>query len=567
MSSSDEEVRASASSESTAIGIQSLLDTVNAQISNRQFDIAALGEGWEAMGKDFPLVGDYVKTRRKLFAEADKIGIGRVVRVLYHATETGARTSAALASQAAALAASNYGAAGAATLGASGLIAAASGPIGVGVMLATAVLSFLAEGDMTPEEALASAQQFYAARQTAIRTLATLNDGSHATQRSIAEQVGFLAKLEAVAALGDDPASFIKHPEVAEKYRTIIRKKGATWADTADEKALSSDVAKRSQAIRAAWQKALQERNAKKAVNKKAVVWMGPVGTRDVSGATVPDAVVKFISCTGDGKPSCGDIAESWTDGKGQKIPGLLQEVKLPSGTKLWSTAEAGDDTTELWLGAFSAGGHIVKRVLNNDADRARVHAVLLADATYVASWKDEKARVPDIIEGFVKLGVDAERDGRLFVATASSSPNKTHPTGAETLAALRKEIEARVGRPFEDVTASAATLFPGLKAPVSVHRMNRVVFADFGGQYAHAEHATIVAPVVWATVIPALHQTSGSTPSGAKAAPPATSDRARPPGLLDRIRDLPSPLKWLGAGVAAVVVAAVVTRKEKEDE
>ena len=79
------------------------------------------------------------------------------------------------------------------------------------------------------------------------------------------------------------------------------------------------------------------------------VLWFGPVNLTQVPGATVPGAYARAMPCVADGSPSCGQIADSWLDGAGRRLPRLLQKVGRDEGT-------AGD----LFLGAFSAGGSAV---------------------------------------------------------------------------------------------------------------------------------------------------------------------------------------------------------------
>jgi peptidoglycan hydrolase-like protein with peptidoglycan-binding domain len=149
------------------------------------------------------------------------------------------------------------------------------------------------------------------------------------------------------------------------------------------------------------------------------VLWCGPVNLTQVPGATVPGAFARALPCTADGSPSCSQIADSWKDADGRRLPRLLQKVGRDEGA-------VGD----LFLGAFSAGGSVIKRLLLHEADRAPIRAVLLADATYTDWASPGNPLAP---EGFVLFCLDALHGGKLFVATASaSSPgnNKTLPSG-----------------------------------------------------------------------------------------------------------------------------------------
>lgn len=206
------------------------------------------------------------------------------------------------------------------------------------------------------------------------------------------------------------------------------------------------------------------------------VVWLGPVSAAQVKGASVPGVPTVNLTCTGDGSPNCGQIADGWLS-SGRRLPGLL------SGRGVDVTAQA-------VMGAFSAGGSAVKRILTNQQDRDQVTAVLLADATYTTT---EGAPA-----GFVEYGVEASSpsSGKMLVATASSAPNKNWPTGAQTLEMMRQAIETRTGRSFEPVTIGTTP------APVSAMRLGNVVFADFGSKVTHPEHATKIAPQIWSSML-----------------------------------------------------------------
>ncbi|MEZ4302162.1 MAG: hypothetical protein R3B70_44960 [Polyangiaceae bacterium] len=222
------------------------------------------------------------------------------------------------------------------------------------------------------------------------------------------------------------------------------------------------------------------------------VLWFGPVNGFQVKGATAHGATPTFLTCTGDGsdgQPTCADRAEAWRDAAGRRLPGLFKRAKL---------AEA--EVHRLYLGAFSAGGQAIKRIALHPEDRARVHAILLADATYTIEWLDAKRTTTRPIEGFLKFALDCIEDGRLFLATASATPNKLYPSGAQSLDGLRRGIESAAGRPFAD--ASADPLWEGLRPPRSALRLRNVILADFGAAYTHGQHATLLAPILWPRAI-----------------------------------------------------------------
>lgn len=144
-------------------------------------------------------------------------------------------------------------------------------------------------------------------------------------------------------------------------------------------------------------------------------------------------------------------------------------------------------------LAAFSAGGSAIKRVLSNPEDRREVVAVALADATYTTEWEDKRRRLAAPIAPFVDYAAEALDGSRLFVATASGAPNKHHPSGAETLDAVRRGAELagarwEAGRPALGAERSWTS--------------GGVRLLDFGRRYQHGQHATVLAPYVWRAVV-----------------------------------------------------------------
>jgi hypothetical protein len=231
-------------------------------------------------------------------------------------------------------------------------------------------------------------------------------------------------------------------------------------------------------------------------MSAKIVIWSGPVNLSQVKGATVPGARAYALPCTGNGDPSCVEIADDFADAEGRRLPHLFQQMGISNQNE------------DLIFGAFSAGGSMVKRLLLHEADRQQVRAVLLADATYTDWVTPAQPLAP---EGFVLFCLDAIVDRKLFVATASSSPNKSLPTGSQTLAAIRKEVERRSGREF------ASFVLPGgiEPAPAEAWRLGNVILADFKSKITHTEHATKLAAPMWQRfLLPWLAEEFGEMPN-----------------------------------------------------
>jgi hypothetical protein len=218
------------------------------------------------------------------------------------------------------------------------------------------------------------------------------------------------------------------------------------------------------------------------------VAWFGPVADFQVPGATVPGAREKFFGCHGAFRPPiCNDIAWSFKGTDGRSLPGMVRRA----GTTM-------DETGRIFLGAFSAGGKVVRRLLFESEDRARIKAVLLSDATY-ASWRDAQKRIPLVQDQLVRFGAEVAtgRSGQLFVATASPSPNFELPTGVEVLRQLRAEIEERVGARF-----SRLDHFFGIEpAPEAAYRLGDVILAEYPMEPLGHKH-TEIAPQVWQKIL-----------------------------------------------------------------
>ena len=215
-----------------------------------------------------------------------------------------------------------------------------------------------------------------------------------------------------------------------------------------------------------------------------------------VKGAELAGVPSFNLTCTGDGSPSCGQIADSWLEADaraaeafadqwkgadGRRLPAMRRALKLAGGPVM--------------LAAYSAGGHAVRRLLQHPADRAEIVAVYLADGTYTTEWTDRQKGQAKPIREFVEYALEAARGDHVFVATASSSPNKTHPTGSQTLDAIRRELEAR-GVHGSTAPLALAGIAPTIPPePERTWRAGRVALLDFAGRFTHQAHATEVAP------------------------------------------------------------------------
>lgn len=234
--------------------------------------------------------------------------------------------------------------------------------------------------------------------------------------------------------------------------------------------------------------------------------WLGPVNLQQVSGAVIADGPTYNLTCTGDGSPTCGAIAEGFTDGDGRKLPGLLASF-------------GADPSEQVALAAFSAGGSVMKRMCLHPADRAQLRVVHSADASYEAT-----AGTHAPVEGYARYMQDALTDPtKLFVATASANPNKSYGSGIEIITATRQLVEQRTGQQF--VLGGA---LPGVDPqPAQLWRLGphgNIWIAEYPS-VPHGQHATLLAPQIWAGLIRPwlagqLQPGPGPVPPGPKPGP-----------------------------------------------
>lgn len=208
-----------------------------------------------------------------------------------------------------------------------------------------------------------------------------------------------------------------------------------------------------------------------------AVVWTGPVNLKQVEGATIPGVPTFVQTCTGDGNPSCGALADGWRDADGRRLPGFRRALKLPEGP--------------LVLAGFSAGGHLLRRLLADPRDRAEILAVYLADAMYTTTWKAARLAAP--IEEVAQYAREAGQAGHLLVATASAAPNKSYPSGSLVLASTAKDAGAKP-QAVKVTRGGAEELY----RPEQSWSLPNAYFLDFGAKLSHEAHATRLARIMW---------------------------------------------------------------------
>jgi hypothetical protein len=219
--------------------------------------------------------------------------------------------------------------------------------------------------------------------------------------------------------------------------------------------------------------------------------WTGPVSYAMTASAVVPGTTHKVIECSGATKlPYCKDVSASMLAGS-RRLPSLLAKLDV-------------DSADPIVLAAFSAGGRFVRELVSSPEDRLMVRAVMLSDATY-SDGRDAEGR-PTVSADWVSFGEFCadERNGRLWVATASPSPNYGKPTGVETLTELLRRIQERVGRPFQPVDG-----FYGVSpAPLAAWRLGNVVFAGYPMEpLGHGGHVELARETFSKILVPWLER------------------------------------------------------------
>ena len=215
------------------------------------------------------------------------------------------------------------------------------------------------------------------------------------------------------------------------------------------------------------------------------VAWLGPASPFQAPGWTPPvGAKVLNLQCQGLTQPTCGTITDGWADASGRHLSSLIAAGKM-------------DPTAvdEVMLNAFSAGGSSVKRICMSADDRAAIPVVVLADGMYTTDRDAQGNAVAP--EGFVRFALDALTGPHLFVATSSSNPNKSYPTGSQTLDAVRREVERRTGRTFQ-----TGGHVPLPVQPVTLWTMGNVIFGDYQALLGHGEHVSVLNAAVWDTIV-----------------------------------------------------------------
>lgn len=276
------------------------------------------------------------------------------------------------------------------------------------------------------------------------------------------------------------------------------------------------------------------------------VVWAGPVANFQVRGATVQDAKELFLGCCGDLTPPC----------KPPTCPTIGNTLMGSPSSLLTKAGVSAGELDGLYLGAYSAGGSVHGRLVKNPEYRKLITALLLSDATYTAQWVNKAKRIPPPITSYVDYAADviSGPGDKLFIATASPNPNGQWATGIENLRATAAEIEKRTGGMFEEYDLQTDPM------PDKAYRLGNVIFAEYGKDVGHGEHATVLAPQIW----PEILQRWIDKGKGPIDVPGGVEPPPVPKPLPLPVEPSPSFVDWLLVGAVAALTFWSVTRAAK---
>jgi len=225
-------------------------------------------------------------------------------------------------------------------------------------------------------------------------------------------------------------------------------------------------------------------------------LWTGPVGNAQVPGCVAPGSkLVTAFTCRNPFRnpiPTCNQIIEGYREGD-RFLPRMLRSRQV-------DPANVG----RVFIGSFSAGHNAVKeRILKSADDRAMIGGVLLADSTYT-DWIEgnpKKGAAPR--PGYVAYMLDCLKQPKIFVATSGASTPPDLPSSSQSMWALANEVERLTGKKFQDFEFPASVSPRPLKAKMlRGDNGGLIVLADYGATVQHPDHALILAPQVWRSIL-----------------------------------------------------------------
>ncbi len=227
-------------------------------------------------------------------------------------------------------------------------------------------------------------------------------------------------------------------------------------------------------------------------------LWLGPIASFQFLPKGWPaypgSSVANFEVHT---QAQAAPLLASWLDSDGRYVPGMLRALGLDPS-----------QVSRLFIGSFSAGHNIAKKITLHPDDRAMITALMLADSEQ-SSWQ------PGHTLGVVPPGYlaycqeSAAGAPRLFCATASTATDGSYASSQATMDALLAEVTAE-----PSFSVGAPDVSP---APTGVWALGNAITLSYGSSIAHDAHATIVMPQLWQGLLTPWVDSGGAvgTPPG----------------------------------------------------
>lgn len=219
------------------------------------------------------------------------------------------------------------------------------------------------------------------------------------------------------------------------------------------------------------------------------VFFAGPVLVAPFASIDWYGRDVRVIPIAGAGSTYFADLAEQLRNPTTKRIlPNLISRY-AKGVTKIDKVA----------LAAYSAGHGLLNKVLDVDADRAEVSAVVLSDATFNAFNTPAKA-------GYVKAGLDAADGKMLFVSTTANTSNGTHMTGRDSFQLVWDAVASKRWASPHDVSPRP----PAPPASGGWHKQGSLFYwgnysTDSSNDFSHEQHHNLGAKIWQAYLAPYL--------------------------------------------------------------
>lgn len=189
---------------------------------------------------------------------------------------------------------------------------------------------------------------------------------------------------------------------------------------------------------------------------------------------------VRIIPIAGSGSSYFSNLAEQLRSGDGRILPNLVDRYAKNV------------DIDKIALAAYSAGHGLLNKIVDIDADRADVDAMMLSDATFNSFNTPAK-------RGYVKYGLDAAGGNCLFVSTTANTSDGSHMTGRDSFQLVWDAVN-------QDSWSRDKQVKPRPPAPEAAggwHRLGSLFYwGDYwtqtrGNTFTHEDHHNI-APLIW---------------------------------------------------------------------